>query len=415
MKLTITTSLVAICCCAIHFRYIGVNLNSIVKRSFTLVILIALLTSCGLNSEQQISPVTPPLNPLTLLSNLSTPGLQATDVWGYVDPISNKEYALIGALPESVEEIGNVAIVDVSDPMNPQITSVVEDVIGSDMKVWGNYMYIANGGPCPEGFDAPFCSVVLDNPSRIVDLSDITNPVKVGTFEAAHNIFIDDKGYLYLAGTDSGTKIYNLNNDPENPTLVWDDTEDSDSHDVAIIRNKLYDFHIFDGTLVYNVSDPEKPVLLGTVPYEGFNHSGWVTDDDQYLFIMDESVLNTNSPPVGAAPVPFTSEVTVWDISDLDNPTEVGGIINIETRTHNVYIRGENAFMSYYNSGVRVYDISSPPEPTLLAEYDTNINGGTGIGNEFRGTWGIYPFLPSGIILASDIDNDLFILSYEAP
>ncbi len=71
--------------------------------------------------------------------------------------------------------------------------------------------------------------------------------------------------------------------------------------------------------------------------------------------------------------------------------------------------------MSYYNSGVRVYDISSPLEPTLLAEYNTNITSGIGIGNEFRGTWGIYPFLPSGIILASDIDNDLFILSFEAP
>ena len=246
-------------------------------------------------------------------------------------------------------------------------------------------------------------------------MSDISNPVKVGLFESAHNIFIDNKGYLYLAGTDSGTKIYNLNIDPENPVLVWDDPEDSDSHDIAIIRNKLYDFHNFDGTLIYSVSDPENPVLLGNVPYQGFNHSGWVTDDDQYLFIMDEMILNTTNPPPGASPVPFTSEVTIWDISDLDNPTEVGGILSTETRTHNIYIRGNYAFMSYYNGGVRVYDISSPPEPTLLAEHNTNITGGIGIGNEFRGTWGIYPFLPSGIILASDIDNDLFILSFEAP
>ena len=62
-----------------------------------MVILIALLTSCGSDEddEQTVPDATPP-NPLTLLSNLNTPGLQSTDVWGYVDPNSNKEYALIG-------------------------------------------------------------------------------------------------------------------------------------------------------------------------------------------------------------------------------------------------------------------------------------------------------------------------------
>ena len=41
--------------------------------------------------------------------------------------------------------------------------------------------------------------------------------------------------------------------------------------------------------------------------------------------------------------------------------------------------------------------------PTLLGSLNTNINNGIGLGDEVRGTWGLYPFLPSGLILASDI------------
>jgi len=251
------------------------------KRTLTVAVLSSLLTSCG--SNEQISPA----SPLTLLSTLELGSLRRSDVWGYVDPISNKEYALIGGRSQFIGVIGNVMIVDVTDPVNPQFTSEVQDIFASDMKVWGNYMYVTSDG---------VFQVLLDNPSGIVDLSDITNPVIVGSFESAHNIFIDNKGYLYLAGTDSGTKIYNLNIDPENPVLVWDDPSFGASHDVAIIRNKLYDFHWDEGTLIYDVSNPENPALLGTVRYQGFNHSGWVTDDDQYLFIADETVYNTQVP-----------------------------------------------------------------------------------------------------------------------
>jgi hypothetical protein len=64
--------------------------------------------------------------------------------------------------------------------------------------------------------------------------------------------------------------------------------------------------------------------------------------------------------------------------------------------------------VSYYHDGVQVYDISDPMNPVNIAYYDTytqhtNYNG-------YQGCWGVYPFLPSGIILASDFENGLFVL-----
>jgi len=64
------------------------------KRPLAVAVLPALLICCGSNDDEPILP--PTSSPLTLLSTLGLGSLWRSDVWGYVDPISNKEYALIG-------------------------------------------------------------------------------------------------------------------------------------------------------------------------------------------------------------------------------------------------------------------------------------------------------------------------------
>jgi len=56
---------------------------------------------------------------------------------------------------------------------------------------------------------------------------------------------------------------------------------------------------------------------------------------------------------------------------------------------------------------VQVFDISDPTNPVRIGFYDTFE------GNDaffFAGNWGVYPYLPSGNILASDMQNGLFVL-----
>ncbi|MCF8258970.1 MAG: carboxypeptidase regulatory-like domain-containing protein, partial [Flavobacteriales bacterium] len=61
---------------------------------------------------------------------------------------------------------------------------------------------------------------------------------------------------------------------------------------------------------------------------------------------------------------------------------------------------------SHYRDGVTVHDASDPSNIILTGYYDSNPESGQG----FNGSWGAWPYLPSGIILNADIEEGLFIL-----
>jgi len=351
----------------------------------TLSLLIVFSTVWLFSCDNGTSVDAPPV--IRFQSQITTDGSLTMDVWGY--ETGGREYAIIGDFTNL--DLGNVTFVDVTDPVSPAIVSVVDNIIGFDMKVWGNHVYVSNGG---------FGSG-RDSLSRIIDISDINNPALVSSFESAHNIWIDELGYLYTTGGESKVKIFNLNLDPVNPTLVWEDQIGTHGHDVAVIRGRLYDFHGGSGTLIYDVANPESPILLGTVPYELFNHSGWVTEDDGYLLIADEGRL-------GDGP-----GIVIYDIRDLSQPVQVSSITLSGSRSHNIYVIDNYAYISHYGAGFVVYDISDPSDPLLLNMFDTNLNDGVGVGNGFEGAFGVYPFASSGRIYVSDIDNDLFVFTFE--
>jgi choice-of-anchor B domain-containing protein len=319
-----------------------------------------------------------------LLGQISFPGIEVADVWGYVDPTSGKEYALVGHGIFTDPPFAGLIIVDVTDPAAPNQVANVTTVPGFDVKVWQNYAYTVNGLSLGQG--------------GIVDISNPEIPQVVGSFPSSHNIFIADNGYMYLE--DPGLRIFDLNPDPTNPKLVWS-SGDSDGHDAAVIGNRLYDFHGFSGTNIYDVSNPATPQLLGTVTDSliAFHHSGWVSEDSQFLFICDELADIRGKP----------ADFTVWDISDVTNPQKVGQFADSNGTVHNLYIIGNFAFVSYYTAGFRVFDVSDPALPALVDEFDTAPNS---FGPGFDGAFGVYPFAPSGNIYVSDIEDGLFVFLF---
>ena len=304
------------------------------------------------------------------------PNAISSDVWGYVDPNTGKEYALIGGLGQGA---GVMNIVDVSDPAVPVLTASV-DVGGFDMKVWKNYAYTVGGGQ-----------------GHIVDLSDPANPVVVGAFPSAHNIFIDDQGFLYLEAP--GLRIMDLNAKPTNPTLVWSDSTQG-GHDATVIGDRLYDFHGRSGTHIYDVTNRSAPQLLGSITLSSiqYHHGGWTTKDGAYLLLCDE--LSQDS----------TADITIWDVRDPSNPVLTAEIGDQMATVHNLYIVDDLAYVSYYTAGFRIYDISDPTAPRLVDEFDT---AATEQGAGFNGAWGVYPFTPSGHIYVSDTANGLYVFALE--
>lgn len=321
-----------------------------------------------------------------LLGKLELSG-SLSDVWGYVDESSGKEYALVGFGLFQQDTSSGLYIVDVTAPTNPLLVATINTVPGFDVKVWQNYGYTVNGSGTGLG--------------GIIDLTNPTDPEVVGSFPSSHNIFIDSKGYMYLDTGNFQLRIFNLNPDPTNPTLVWTGGP-SDGHDATVIGNLLYDFSGFGGTNIYDVTNPASPQLLGgiTAPFVSFHHSGWPTEDGNFLFLCNELAIKGDP------------DLTVWDIRDLNNPKFVTEINDEQNNIHNLYIIGDYAFTSYYNAGFRIYDVSDPTNLKLVDEFDTSPN--VDMNTVFQGAFGVYPFTRSGIIYVTDITDGLFIFSFKS-
>ncbi len=314
---------------------------------------------------------------LTLRSHLNFPGSFHTDVWGYVDPNTGREFALLGDASSS----GGLTIIEVTNPDQPVPVAAVNTVPGFDVKAWSHYAYTVNGGSSGLG--------------GIVDIADPTNPQVVGSFPSSHNIFISPGGYMFLEFL--GLRIFDLNPDPTQPTLIW--SGGSEGHDATVRGNRLYDFHGSVGTRIYDITTINNPQLLGSItdPTISYHHSGDVTADHRYLFICDELASGNQA------------DISVWDIADPTNPQRVDDFTDPNAIVHNLYIVQNFAFVSYYTAGLRVFDVSDPTHITLVAEYDTSPLSG----EVFGGAFGVYPFSPNGLIFINDWQEGLFVFTFD--
>jgi choice-of-anchor B domain-containing protein len=346
----------------------------------------------------------------SLASRIDIPGENTTDVWGY--EANGRAYAIVGDFNYAFP-YGSVSIVDVTDAFNPILLSTTP-LSGFDMKVWGHYLFVGDGTPQTKGEEG----------GKILDIIDPANPVVVGSFPSCHNLFIDDQGYMYLAGSldyiDStlvitpALRIYDLNINPIAPVEVWIGRE-TKSHDVSVIGDRLFLFRGRNGTSIYDVSDRTSPRLISTIdlPLDTYDHSGWVSEDGNYLFICNEFALSRNIELEDdrGSTILEGVDIAIWDISEPNNPTQVGEIHDDNTRVHNLYIVDNYAYVSYYDAGLRIYNISNPKKPTLNYEYDTNEEDINSTDSEYLGAFGVFPFTSSGNIYVSDVNNGLFVFS----
>ena len=348
-----------------------------------LCVAIVVLAGCDASDPSAEEPPEDPRIRLLSQRSLAGPDTGPSDVWGYVDPATGKEYALVGGIGRQ----GALFVLDVSEPTTPALVATVDVPAGFDVKVWRHYAYTVTGsgdnGGAPQG--------------RVIDLTDPANPQVVGAFPSSHNLFIDDRGFMYLAFP--GLRIYDLNPDPTDPQFVWG-TNPREGHDATVVGTRLYDFHGRDGTFIYDVDDPSSPRLLGSItfPAIAYHHSGWPTEDGTHLFLCDELARDS------------TADVTVWDIRDPSDPVLVAEIVDPDATVHNLFIDGDLAYVSYYAAGFRLYDVSDPTAPRLVDEFDTAPDFAR---QGFGGAWGAYPFTPSGTIYVSDMQGGLFVFGLE--
>ncbi|MFN8143128.1 MAG: choice-of-anchor B family protein [Bacteroidia bacterium] len=332
---------------------------------------------------------------IQLQANLSYGNSALANIGGYVDSLGN-EYALVGT------DFG-LSIVDVTIPSAPVIKFTVNDAASEwrEVKTYRKYAYVTTEG----GGGLTIIDMSL-LPANINTKHYTGDGIIAGQLNSIHALHCDTtKGFLYLYGSNigDGNSLFLDLSDPWNPVYAGQYSfpgggQTAYVHDGFVDNDTLYESHIYAGFFaVVDVTNKSNPVLLATQSTPtSFTHNTWLSADHKRVFTTDE---NSNS------------YLTEYDISDLSNITELSrfqtaagtGVI-----VHNTHILNNFAITSWYKEGVVITDVSRPGNPIEVGHYDTYPQGS---GNGFNGCWGVYPFLPSGTIVASDIDNGLYVLS----
>jgi choice-of-anchor B domain-containing protein len=332
---------------------------------------------------------------MRLLSNISYPGAEGNDIWGYVAP-DGTEYALMGLT-------SGISIVSLADPENAREVAFVEGAhsIWRDIKTYGHFAYVTADQPgTKEGL-------------LIINLADLPNRVTVSrwryvfaegdTLFTCHNLYIDEYGIAYLAGCNynrGGVIFADVASQPGQPAFAGLGPAIY-AHDVYVRNNIMYTSDILQGQLsIYDVARKSEIRLLGATPTPyRFTHNAWLSDDGKTIFTTDE---RANAP------------TTAFDISRLDNIRELdqyrpAATLGRGVIPHNVHVRENWLAISHYTDGVRMVDATRPNNLVEVGYYDTY----PGPDGGFRGAWGVYPNLPSGTILVSDINSGLYVLSFD--
>ncbi|MBL4594005.1 MAG: choice-of-anchor B family protein [Flavobacteriales bacterium] len=307
-----------------------------------------------------------------------------SDVWGFVQ--NGREYAAIGSTYG----------VHVFDVTNPSTTYQADSVAGAvqgftvnhrDYKDYDGYLYaVCDEGPSTlQIFDLSF---LPDSISKVYDSDSL--------FFKTHTIFIDtSSARLYACGTNSNAlSIYSIAN-PSSPQLLSHYNGVPYVHDI-FVRNDTAYMNCGTGLYVADFQNPSSPIPLNSLTAyadQGYNHSGWLnTAGDVYVF-CDET---------------YGKEVKVCDVSILGVQIQstLSSGVSDSSVAHNAFIKDDFVYIDYYNDGLQIFDISNPLFPVKTGYYDTFLPLQE---DDFRGAWGVYPFLPSGTVLLSDRNTGLYV------
>ena len=348
--------------------------------------------------------------PVSTLAN-SSGNPEGSDVWGWTDPETGKEYA-IAAMTNST------AFVDITDPINPIFLGRLNSNAGNnywrDVKIYGNYAFIVADNVGNHGMQ------VFD----LTRLRDITSPetlspdVVYNDVTSCHNIVINEAtAVAYLVGCNnySGGPNFIDISDPLNPTSLGGYSLDGYTHDAQVITYNGPDTE-YTGKEILVGSNANKVVILDVTdksniikiaefdyPQISYTHQGWFTGDQRFFLLGDE----TDEQNFG-----INTRTLVFDFQDLDNPTQIDTYYGASSAIdHNGYVQGTDFFMASYRAGMRVLDISNiggtDNQLTEIGYFDTYPQNN---GTAFNGAWSVYPYFASGNIIINDIERGLFVV-----
>ncbi len=358
-----------------------------------------------------------------------------SEVWGWANPETGSEFVAVGMF-------NAVAFFNVTDPYNPAYLGKIssdtpQDMVWFDVKSYENFAIIT-AEATPYGmitFDWTRLEGLDQDHARTFSPDGI-----YGANLTAHNVVVNEEsGYAYLvgagtlagaltsiggttAGTPYGTTVAaepcrgGLHavdiSDPTFPVFGGCFATDGYTHDAQCVNYEGPDADYAGREICFAYNEDHVFIIdmtlktaifeISSFTYDDANyvHQGWLTEDGRHILFNDEGDESAGK----------NTTTYVADVSDLDNPVMVGeydhGTTSID---HNNYILDGLAYQSNYTTGLRVVDLAGIETADLetIAFFDTYPSHDSPV---FLGTWGNYPYLPSGNIVISGGSEGLFIV-----
>jgi choice-of-anchor B domain-containing protein len=346
---------------------------------------------------------------LSFLSHAEMGGGSGNDIWGWTDPETGHEYALVG-------ESSGTAFVDISNPSQPiYVGSLPTHTAPSawrGIKAFANHAFVV--------------SEAVDHGMQVFDLTQLRNvtapPVTFSEtahyagFGSTHTLALNTRtGFAYAVGTrtcEGGLHVVDVRT-PGTPRAAGCFSLDGYTHETQCVvytgPDEIYRDHEIclnsneDTLTIVDATDKLEQVQLSRTGYGGsaYTHQGWLTDDQRFFLVNDEGDEQAFK---------HATRTWIWDVSDLDAPVLVtyydGPTPSID---HNLYVRGNLVYESNYRSGLRVLDASQIAQGALrelgffdIFPADDNAN--------FNGAWTSYPFFSSGAVIVNGIEQGLFVV-----
>lgn len=337
-------------------------------------------------------------------------GLWGADVWGWTDPQTGREYALMMLST-------GASFIDVTDPTAPRWLGFMHSESGQfsgnrDVRVYKDYAFIVADSVGRHGV-------------QIFDLKRLRSVTTPQTFKAdhvysgidtVHTLHINEEtGYAYLSGSNAcAGSLYVLDiRDPRNPVQAGCYAPPGYIHDVQCVIYRGPDQRFAGREICFasnvgfltilDVTDKANIRQLARKTYQGvrYSHQGWLTEDHRH-FVMDDEGDEVS--------VRHNTRTYLWDVSDLTDPDNFANYDHpTQASDHDQYIHQGHVYQGNYTAGLRILDLAriAQGELTEVGYFDIMPEADQ---PGFSGAWGAYPYFKSGIILVPGREQGLYIL-----
>lgn len=289
------------------------------------------------------------------------------------------------------------SILDISDLTSPQLVRQIPAPAGAhnhkvqiaDGLLLVNHEAFRGGEPERVGM-------------AILDLSDPFEPKEIGfwdsTGQGVHRIVWEGGRYAYVSATPDGFferiwVVVDLD-DPENPTESgrwwwpgmenggkrgWPASEERSVHHALVSGNRAYLGFWDSGMVILDISDLDQIEVVSRLDWVvgGHTHTCLPLTTRDLVAVTDETTFNDcQGPPHMIRLVDICDEANPEVVSVCPTPGEEFCLRGLRYGAHCLHenrpdsYRSETLlFATYFNAGLRVYDVSDPSKPSENAHY----------------------------------------------